>query len=99
MHRDEHQITPLREDDLPALAAIRQATDEADGRQPRTDRRLLPDFQATRDTLLVRTGAGRVVGWTELLLSPRQGANIDGAVHPDFRRQGIGRRLLRAAED
>ena len=50
---------------------------------------------------LAREG-GMVVGFSSLLLNAHEnldGAKILGAVHPDHRRRGIGRALLRAAEE
>ena len=60
----------------------------------------LADFEATRDLLLAKVD-GRLVGAAQRLRVPRDDAltfELLGWVHPDWRRRGLGRAMLRYGE-
>lgn len=58
-----------------------------------------PHIDANRDLLLAVTPAGEIVGFGSGVLIPDTGrAYNSGAVHPGYRGQGLGTRLLREVE-
>jgi mycothiol synthase len=92
---------PLSEEDANGLSALDAARRKADGDDPISQ--LVTDaLRITKhnvdDTLCAETGDGRLVavGWIEPLDGQRLATG--GCVHPDFRRAGMGSRLLDWAE-
>ena len=58
-----------------------------------------PGFQVERDTFVVETSGGRVVGFDQFDNHHQHAIlEAEGYVHPEFKGRGIGRALLRAAE-
>lgn len=94
-------------DDLPAMAEIANAAELADdGDEISTPDGLrnlyanLADFVAERDLLLAEVD-GRLVAFSQLTQSLRDGDRVYdsyGYVHPDWRRRGLGRAMLRHNE-
>src|SRR5688500_9547461 len=58
-----------------------------------------PGFELERDTFLVETDDGRIVGYEEFFNEYEHARlRTDGYVHPDFKGHGIGTALLRRIE-
>src|SRR5688500_7281444 len=58
-----------------------------------------PGFELERDTFLVETDDGRIVGYEEFFNEYEHARlRTDGYVHPDFKGHGIGTALLRVIE-
>jgi mycothiol synthase len=92
---------PLSEEDVNRLSALDAACRKTDGDDPISQ--LVTDaLRTARDqaenTMCVEAGDGSLVaaGWIEPLDDRR--VAIRGGVHPDFRRSGLGSRLLDWAE-
>lgn len=95
----EITIRPLRADDHPAVRALWEAA----GVQARTTGRDAPNAFAAQLAEFPRTylGAeadGRLIGVVLGTHDHRKGWINHLAVHPDYRRHGLGLRLLRACE-
>ena len=94
-------------DDLPAVVAVMHAGRRADGvdwlpslEEMQTEFANLVNEAPQRDMLLVEVD-GRVVAFVRASWGVRDGAYIyrtAAEVHPDVRRRGIGRALLRAGQ-
>jgi len=99
----------FRDGDGGRLADFFNAVDEADGVPWRVSGeemenwmgRVTPSFDPARDTMLVEVGgalaAFRNVDWVDTTDGLRE-YRIGAGVHPDWRRRGIGRWLLRDSE-
>lgn len=58
-----------------------------------------PQFDLERDSFVVETAEGRIVGYDEITKSFGHAVfGMDGYAHPDFKGRGIGTTLLRAVE-
>jgi mycothiol synthase len=100
------QIRKFQPDDLPALVDLINravAFDQQDGSTTLEDLRSRferPYFDPQDNCLIALTADRRIVGYCTADLDPRVGQGWgEGHVDPDCRRQGIGRSLLRAADD
>jgi mycothiol synthase len=100
------QIRKFQPDDLPALADLinRAVTfDHEDGSTTLDDLRNRferPYFDPQDNCLIALTADQHIAGYCTAELDPRVGQGWgEGYVDPDCRRQGIGRTLLRAADD
>jgi ribosomal protein S18 acetylase RimI-like enzyme len=103
-------LRPYRRGDGPAIADLFNADNEADGipRRVTADEienwfaRPTAGFDAERDVLVLELG-GRIVGESELeWVDTTDGLRefrLGCALHPDVRRRGIGRWLLRLGEE
>ena len=97
-------IRTYRPGDLPALVALINEADEIDQMERATTLEQMehemsfPDYFAATDCFLAWHN-GRLVGYADLLLvteesSPEATVYTWGLVHPEWRRQGLGRRLM-----
>jgi mycothiol synthase len=100
------QIRKFQPDDLPALVDIINravAFDQQDGSTTLEDlhsRFERPYFDPQDNCLVAFTADRCVAGYCTAELDPRVGQGWgEGHVDPDYRHQGIGRSLLRAADD
>jgi len=96
---------PWTRQDVPALARLRRAVEEADGRDwftsPEEIEELFgaPVFDAAADTLVGQDADGTMLAYAYVERMPTVGvdllhAGITGGVHPDRRGEGIGTELL-----
>jgi mycothiol synthase len=99
-------IRPFEEADLPGLVELVNRCREADGLGVRlTTEEVLhtlnfPNFDINKDCFVAVAPDGRLVGDIHVTMfeaGSGQGAS-GGRVHPDYRRQGIGTRLIRTIE-
>jgi [ribosomal protein S18]-alanine N-acetyltransferase len=81
---------PMREDDLPIVAVLEQASHVA----PWTQGNFRDAFAAGYGTLVGEVGR-RVVAYGVLMLAPGEAQLLNLTVAESARRQGLGRRLLR----
>jgi ribosomal protein S18 acetylase RimI-like enzyme len=98
---------PLRVDDAQRWADLLAAVEEVDRRGEHYDAADLaeeltdPELDLTRDSLLVLDADGRAVAYQVLRLRSPDGLGpgvvVDAAVHPAYRRRGIGTALITAA--
>lgn len=97
--RDEWDYGPLAELMTTANLAdrIEEVPDEA---EIRSEYEHQADFDPRADTLFVEVD-GRLVAYGEVTRSVRDGTSVystSGTVHPDWRRRGLGRAILRGNE-
>jgi mycothiol synthase len=92
-------------DDLPAVVDVINRAAQADHEDTRTTpddlrtRFERPYFYAEQNCLVAERPDGTLIGYITAELDPRVGRGWGtGGVHPDHRRQGIGRALLQAAD-
>ena len=100
----EVSFRPASEDDVDAIHAAVAAADRVDHPTWTTPREEIADMfelshvDAARDTLLAIAPDGSVVAMGWAMLHPRQDAELhaylQGTVHPDWRRRGIGTELI-----
>ncbi|MEP7290782.1 MAG: GNAT family N-acetyltransferase [Chloroflexota bacterium] len=102
--RENLTIRPYQMSDVQALAEIANAVNEAIGSEHRTNASEmrsyfeLPSFDIANDSFVIERG-GQIVGMTDLEFSAASGRSwVDGRVHPDFWRQGIGAQLISLTE-
>lgn len=86
-------LRPLVEEDLPAVLAI----EETSFLSPWTRSSFLHELSGPHSQLTVAERHGEIVGYLCCWHVADEVQILDIAVHPDFRRQGIGERLLRHA--
>lgn len=86
-------LRPLAEEDLPAVLAI----EEASFLSPWTRSSFLHELSGLHSQLTVAERHGEIVGYLCCWHVADEVQILDIAVHPDFRQQGIGERLLRHA--
>ncbi len=99
---------PLTRGDVPALAALRNLAEDADGTHQPMDAEQLADvldhprLDLELDTVSAWAGdrlvASGLVGVRDDLVDGRALVLLDGVVHPDHRGRGTGAALLRAQE-
>lgn len=98
------QWRPARADDLPDVFALFSAIAAFDDTSQRWSLEELRDRYATVNAaedadgpmMLGFDGASLVAaGWCTVIRGPEPSVRLDGAVHPAYRHQGIGRALLR----
>jgi mycothiol synthase len=99
------RIRNYREHDLEPLVELINAADAVDqlewgtSLQELRERFALPTLKPEENVFVAQAG-GQVVGYTRLRLEKGEAESVfktGGIVHPEWRRQGIGRRLLRRA--
>jgi mycothiol synthase len=93
------QIGPLRPADIDGVRALAAAAETADGVAPLSEQPLLR-LGADEGWLthaVMRSKAGQVIGYAQIDRGG-QDASAELVVHPDHRRNGVGRTLLRTAE-
>jgi mycothiol synthase len=102
---NEVRIRNYRERDLEPLVELINAADVVDqlewgtSLQELRERFSLPTLQPEENVFVAQAG-GQVVGYTRLRLEKGEAESVfqtDGVVHPEWRRQGIGQRLLKRA--
>jgi mycothiol synthase len=96
-------IRPYREADLPTLVRLINEADAVDRLERGTSLEEqrenfgLPDYHPEENVFVAQDDKGRMVGYGSLYLERGEAESIcstNGVVHPYWRRQGIGRRLL-----
>jgi mycothiol synthase len=102
---DTITIRTFQADDLPALVDLINTTDATDHEDASTtintlrERFYRPYFYVEDNCFVAVTDTGRIVGYVIADLDPRFGRGWGtGCVHPEFRRQGLGTRLLTTAD-
>jgi mycothiol synthase len=102
---NEMRTRNYRESDLEPLVELINAADAVDqlervtSLQELRERFDLPTLKPEENVFMAQAGR-QVVGYTRLRLEKGEMESVfkaDGVVHPEWRRQGIGRRLLRRA--
>nr|WP_206686986.1 GNAT family N-acetyltransferase [Microbacterium invictum] len=104
-HEDIAQWRPATRDDIDAIHAVLAAADAVDHPTWTTPRSEIADdfelehFDPASDSLLAETVDGTVVASAGAMLHPsREGGELtvylSGAVHPQWRRRGIGTQLM-----
>ena len=102
---NEVRMRNYRESDLEPLVELINAADAVDqtewgtSLQELQERFALPTLKPEENVFVAQAG-GQVVGYTRLRLKKGKAESVfktDGVVHPAWRRQGIGRRLLQRA--
>ena len=104
MQHPEVSFRPATADDVDAIHALVAASDRLDHPTWVTPREEIADVfelshvEAARDTLLAIAPDGTVVAMGWAMLHPSQDAELhaylQGTVHPDWRRRGIGTQLI-----
>jgi len=101
------EIRNYGQEDLETLVALINAADAVDRQDRSVTREELvremarPGHDPARDMFLAVTEQGRPVGYVALSLLSGQKESMfrsAGVVHPDYRRRGVGRRLMEAAQ-
>ncbi|MGY5885248.1 GNAT family N-acetyltransferase [Modestobacter lacusdianchii] len=95
---------PIRPDDVVAVAELLTAAEAVDDTGAHESPEDLTGFWVNelvdleRDSRLVTTADGEVVGWATAIAPPTfrdaYGVHLEGRVHPQWRGRGIGRALL-----
>ncbi|MFQ5813084.1 MAG: GNAT family N-acetyltransferase [Anaerolineae bacterium] len=102
---NEVRIRNYRERDLEPLVELINAADAVDqlewgtSLQELQERFALPTLKPEENVFVAQAG-GQIVGYTRLRLEKGEAESVfktDGVVHPEWRRRGIGRSLLRRA--
>jgi mycothiol synthase len=95
-------VRPFRWDDLPALVDMLNTTAayDQDGFYYTLDnmRHMLQQRNPEADVFVAITTEGQLIGFVDTIFNSDYGEWAWGSVHPDYRRQGIGTQLLRAAD-
>lgn len=103
-HPDVAGWRPPTEADIPGIHAVAVAADAVDHpdwstpREEIADTFDLPHIDHARDSLVAVDAEGTIVAFGSAFLHPARAGtltvNVGGAVHPEWRRRGIGSRLL-----
>lgn len=98
-------LRPFRQGDMPALVEVINRAREVDQHEERVTLDSVrhqfdtPGRVPESDCMVAATEHGRVVGYCNVVFeSENTQVWLQGGVDPEFRRQGVGRRLVRAAE-
>jgi [ribosomal protein S18]-alanine N-acetyltransferase len=84
------RFEPIREDHLPAVLAIERVVNTA----PWSERSFRNELNHEHGIFLVAMGGGQLVGYGGVWLVIDEAHITNIAVSPDFRRQGIARKLM-----
>ena len=91
----ESRIRPARPADLAGLLAVERACFS----DPWSPAAIAEAIQSETSVAMVAESAGRILGFALARTSGPEAEILDLAVSPEFRRQGLARRLLRAVRD
>ncbi|MCR4401365.1 MAG: ribosomal protein S18-alanine N-acetyltransferase [Firmicutes bacterium] len=90
------EISPMRQSDLDDVMRIEKASFPT----PWSRNAFLSEiYENSRACYLVARQSGKVIGYVGIWIILEEGHITNIAVHPDFRRRGIGERLMKAIMD
>ncbi len=88
------QILPLRVQDIPAVAELEALCFS----QPWSQQALADELKKPQSLLLCAHSAGQLAGYCGMQQALDEGYITSVAVHPNFRRQGVGQALVSALQ-
>jgi len=92
----DFEISPMRQSDLDSVMNIEKASFPT----PWSRNAFLSEiYENSRACYLVARQNGKVIGYVGIWVILDEGHITNLAVHPDFRRRGVGERLMRAIMD